>query len=255
MNLIKERYKELQPKIQNLYEDNDLGKNQIDKIYSTNYSSFVRNYSETGYEVDVADYHLERIPDSTLEENIEFLREWLRNRNSWLIDALEIDDINSYRYIAKNNLEKSVDMSQYNDLQKLKIEKVINKLKLEINAANSNDEIDQIVNRLQIEIDKAITDNSNLNKVKIDSKEEIQLYKDKINYKKEKEDNINSIIEEGNAKIDNSIDEDEIKIRVRQVKAKINAIVESGDINKYYIYLLIMSMSLYIMKKYRRKII
>lgn len=146
-------------------------------------------------------------------------------------------------------------MSQYNDLQKLKIEKVIDKLKLEINAANSNDEIDQIVNRLQIEIDKAITDNSNLNKVKIDSKEEIKLYKDKINYKKEKEDNINSIIEEGNTKIDNSIDEDEIKIRVRQVKAKINAIVESGDINNYYIYLLIMSMSLYIMKKYRRKII
>lgn len=251
MELVKERYKELQPKIQNLYEDNSLGENQIDNLYRTNYSSFVRNYSETGYKVNYAYYHLERVPDDTLEENVEYLRDWLRKRNDWLIDTFGIEDVNSYKYIAKKSLENQIDMTKYTDLQKIKIQKVIDKLKLEINCANSNEEVDQIVNKLQNEIDKALRDNIDLNKSKKDSKNEIQLYKDQVKFKEKQEEKIDSVIETGNNEIDNAIDEDEIKIRVRQVKAKINAIIESGDINKYYVNFFVMIISLYLMKRYK----
>lgn len=81
----KQRYMELQPFIVNLYMDNELGKNRIDAIYSTARDSINGNYDDANWRIDRRYGKLEREPENSYKENLEFLRGWLKARNIWIL--------------------------------------------------------------------------------------------------------------------------------------------------------------------------
>lgn len=83
--LVKQRYVEVQPQIVNLYADNSLGKNQMDCILEECAASFAANWKV--WNVASKDSSAERIPDKTFEENVQYLRTWLAERNSWMLFA------------------------------------------------------------------------------------------------------------------------------------------------------------------------
>lgn len=82
---VKERYAELQPIIVNLYEDNELGTNRIDQMLEECGESFEENWKV--WSVTSKDSSAERIPDDTHEENVAYLRNWLRQRNAWMLET------------------------------------------------------------------------------------------------------------------------------------------------------------------------
>lgn len=86
---VNELFLEMQDTIVNLYTDNILGLNKIDTMINTYSASFSRNHNEAGWAPNRV-YHssmqLERTPDATYEENVEFYRNWLLERNEWLLD-------------------------------------------------------------------------------------------------------------------------------------------------------------------------
>ena len=85
-----ERYQELQPWIINLYDDNALGQNRIDSLYASAKDCIEANYNydEARWKVGTKYGKMERNPESSYEENLEFLRDWLRQRNQWILDNL-----------------------------------------------------------------------------------------------------------------------------------------------------------------------
>ena len=86
----KARYKELQPYIINVYEDNELGKNRIDALLEKYGDDIARNYS---YWSTAQIYsELEKIPeDGTYDSEINYLRDWFRNRNEWMLQRYGIN--------------------------------------------------------------------------------------------------------------------------------------------------------------------
>ncbi len=91
MEMVKERYAELQPYIVNIYEDNELGTNRIDALLSQYDTDIKRNY--TRWSTAVAYSTLEKLPeDGTYEAEIEYLRDWFQNRNEWLKERYGITD-------------------------------------------------------------------------------------------------------------------------------------------------------------------
>lgn len=90
-----ERYLELQSEIVNLYTDTGAGKNYMDTVLDTYGDSFARNYDEAGWKVDVVYSSLERIPDKTYEQNVAYLRTWLRERNEWMLKNWGLDSKNT----------------------------------------------------------------------------------------------------------------------------------------------------------------
>jgi hypothetical protein len=84
-NLVYARYLELQDEIVNLYQENLIGQNYIDSTIAANKASFDRNYNEAGWSIKKVFSELERIPNSTYQANVEYLRTWLKNRNLWLL--------------------------------------------------------------------------------------------------------------------------------------------------------------------------
>ncbi|MBO5402911.1 MAG: CotH kinase family protein [Clostridia bacterium] len=90
-----ERYLELQSEIVNLYTDTGVGKNYMDTVLDTYGDSFARNYDEAGWKVDVVYSSLERIPDKTYEQNVAYLRTWLRERNEWMLKNWGLDSQNT----------------------------------------------------------------------------------------------------------------------------------------------------------------
>lgn len=97
MNLVKERYIELYPYIENLYTDNDcdgdgdIDRNYIDTLVERYEGTLHRNYTDAGwsmtypYSIVIENNPYERYPDSTYKENLEYFRRWLKNRNDWLM--------------------------------------------------------------------------------------------------------------------------------------------------------------------------
>lgn len=82
---VNKRYLELQDDIVNLYADNIKGENYIDSTVARYSGSISRNYKEAGWRISKIYSDYERVPDSTYEMNIEYLRNWLYNRNKWLL--------------------------------------------------------------------------------------------------------------------------------------------------------------------------
>lgn len=88
--LVKARYNELQPQIINTYEDNELGKNMVDSFYNEYKASFHRNFTTAGWTFTLSS-GFENVPKPTLVANIDDLKNWLKNRNKWLLS-----EFNSY---------------------------------------------------------------------------------------------------------------------------------------------------------------
>jgi len=83
--LVSDRLTELQPIIVNLYEDNELGRSRID-AWLDEYREDIDRNNEL-WPTDVKDNAYEHSPvDGTYDGEIEFLRDWLKNRNQWLVD-------------------------------------------------------------------------------------------------------------------------------------------------------------------------
>lgn len=88
--LVCERFLDMQDVIVNLYTDNTLGENKIDTMLNAYGASFDRNHNEAGWAPNVVHHssmQLERHPDKTYEENVEFYRNWLFERNEWLLET------------------------------------------------------------------------------------------------------------------------------------------------------------------------
>lgn len=90
---LKKRYLEIQDIIVNLFADNRIGENYIDTTIEKYNGSITRNYTKAGWIVGKVYSELERIPDKTYEENVEFYRNWLKKRNEWLLKEWGIDTL------------------------------------------------------------------------------------------------------------------------------------------------------------------
>lgn len=89
---IYDRYVELQDLIVNLYADNVLGQNYIDRTIASASTSISRNFKEAGWNVGWKYSTYMRIPESTYEANVEYFRDWLRRRNEWLLSNWNLTD-------------------------------------------------------------------------------------------------------------------------------------------------------------------
>jgi len=77
-----ERYKELQPIIENLFMANELGECKIEALLDEFGESFIANSKI--WPVTSKDVEYERFPLTTYDEGINFLRSWLYRRNEWI---------------------------------------------------------------------------------------------------------------------------------------------------------------------------
>lgn len=92
LELVKERYQELQPYITNLYEENELGDSFLNKTYQKYVLAFENNYFKCGYPLIYVNSLYERsFPDDTYQENYEYFKEWLKRRNEWLCEEWQIN--------------------------------------------------------------------------------------------------------------------------------------------------------------------
>lgn len=86
------RYLELQDLITNLYEDNILGQNYIDRTIQSISTSIARNFSEAGWNPGVKYAQYMRIPETTYDANVKYFRDWLKRRNAWLLSHWGLAD-------------------------------------------------------------------------------------------------------------------------------------------------------------------
>lgn len=85
-SLVSSLFEELQPVIVNLYSDNDLGTNQIDR-YLDHYRTEIDRNAQMWSPATAYSY-LERKPvDGTYDAEIDYLRNWLCERNLWLYET------------------------------------------------------------------------------------------------------------------------------------------------------------------------
>lgn len=106
-NKVLAKYKELQPRIQNIYKENKLGESQITKLSKSIEASRIRNYSSKsnggagwsestadGAEYSIYPYSYSTVaPYSTYtyQQHIDYLTTWLQNRNEWICSQWNID--------------------------------------------------------------------------------------------------------------------------------------------------------------------
>jgi hypothetical protein len=79
---------ELQDQIENLYEDNAVGTNQMDLLLKQYGKSFARDNEKWPPE-QFRFCELYRTDEITFEDSVSYLRSWLKNRNLWLKNALK----------------------------------------------------------------------------------------------------------------------------------------------------------------------
>jgi len=86
-SLVYKRYLELQGKIVNLYSDNTLGENRIDALIKAYGSSFSRDNQRWPVQQSRGS-ELYRKNEKTYAESISFLRNFLKERNAWLLENM-----------------------------------------------------------------------------------------------------------------------------------------------------------------------
>ena len=80
-----ERYKEIQPLVEDLYLDTSENKCYIRRITNYYKDLFSKNYDQCGWSIKYPYCEYERqTPETTFEGNVEFFRSWLKKRNQWL---------------------------------------------------------------------------------------------------------------------------------------------------------------------------
>lgn len=106
-NAVIEKFAKMQPQIQNIYSANELGDSQIDQLLDVMGASKDRNYTPVdeggaGWsesEVDSAEWNIypysygtiEPFNKYTYDEHVEFLTDWLYNRNVWLCETWGVE--------------------------------------------------------------------------------------------------------------------------------------------------------------------
>lgn len=85
---VKIRFNELQPLIENLTTDNELGTNRIDATLNMYEPGIKNNYTiwDEGKRYGANGMK----PYASYEENVEYLRQWIINRNEWLKEQWKI---------------------------------------------------------------------------------------------------------------------------------------------------------------------
>ncbi len=87
-DLVKARYEELIPVIESMYEDGGMIDGYVDGFGG----AFLRNYEEDGYSLTDKYFNCEYDhPFGTYEENVEYLKDWLRSRDAWIREDLGIE--------------------------------------------------------------------------------------------------------------------------------------------------------------------
>ena len=99
--LVVARYEELAPYFENLYEDNELGTNYIDRMLAEYGDHFNRNYSQAGWSitypysiaVDGSTPYERYGTEKTYAEHVAYYRYWLNQRHVWLCNyfGIEVD--------------------------------------------------------------------------------------------------------------------------------------------------------------------
>lgn len=84
--LFAHRYVELQPQLENLYQDNELGKNRIDTLIAAMEESIAHNYEL--WPVNGSYFYVARMGEPSYEGNVEQLRDWLKERNLWILEQI-----------------------------------------------------------------------------------------------------------------------------------------------------------------------
>lgn len=99
--LFAERLAMRQPEIIRLYRDTEEQKNRIDEIVASASGAFGRNYRI--WDLKTRSYNIEIFPFPSYEENVEYLRQWLSDRNCWMLSELAPE--NSEELIRDARLE------------------------------------------------------------------------------------------------------------------------------------------------------
>ena len=89
VELVKARFAAIQPIIRNIYAEGGA----IDQTLEACGNSFLRNFEQAGWDVSSSYAQWQYPPLETYEENVEYLRQWLKNRNEWLCEAWEISNL------------------------------------------------------------------------------------------------------------------------------------------------------------------
>ena len=93
-DVVNQKFLDNQKVFVNLYADNSLGQNYIDKMINTYRGSIDRNHEEAGWDpskIHTDGFVGERTPDATYEANVEYYRNWLKQRNEWLLKEWDLD--------------------------------------------------------------------------------------------------------------------------------------------------------------------
>lgn len=103
-NKVKERYKELQYVIQNIYKTNSETKLSVNSLLNSYGKSFERNYLSVdalgaGWQLTNDDGFSFSAESgwTKWQQPVEFLRNWLENRNKWLCEQWSIDMEQAYK--------------------------------------------------------------------------------------------------------------------------------------------------------------
>ncbi|MCI8955854.1 MAG: hypothetical protein HFG29_02550 [Eubacterium sp.] len=128
-NKVIEKYKEVQPKIQNIYKDNQLGKSQIQKNIDIMGESRVRNYAAVsqggaGWSESVADTYeqtgwqysystVSPYNTYTYEQHIAYLTTWMQNRNEWICSQWEINPADYEGEYTGDIISQDIDITGY----------------------------------------------------------------------------------------------------------------------------------------------
>jgi len=87
-DLVKERYTELIPAIENMYSDGGM----IDGYLEEFGDAFLRNYTEGGYSLTQKYFFCEYDnPTDDYMDSIRYLKQWLRDRDAWIRSDLGIE--------------------------------------------------------------------------------------------------------------------------------------------------------------------
>lgn len=78
--LVIQRFEEVYPVLENLYQDNEIGQNVIDWLMDNYGAAFRRNFDEAGWREDVQYSGLAKNEQLPFAEEVEWLRDWLRRR-------------------------------------------------------------------------------------------------------------------------------------------------------------------------------
>ena len=240
LSLVKQKYLELQPEIENLYMDNGLGTNKIDQLSEKYKISFNNNYTIAGWPIDSVCGPFERYPYPTYKENLDYLRMFLKKRNNWLLDYYGLQTLESVKYKASNILQEKNKLiseyiniggaenddglvnitnkiASYNTNEDIKNEENMDNLLLWIDNAN---EAMTSINVLIDQLNEKITKNKESAIIELEDYRSNQIYTEEINT------NILEIKEEGNKKIQEITNLNDINKIIQEYKEKIDNVLE-----------------------------